>query len=472
MKICLINSPPNFSGISHESKISTFKKYLNGQIESRSSWPPLGVLYIGTIIKEGGYEVSVLDAAAKGWPIDKILEWVKNESPDVIGLSALTPSFVQAMEIARRSKELLPDVKIIVGGYHVTFAPAKTLNEFPFIDVIVRGEGEETILEILNVLNNGGKLSGISGISYLNNQQVVHTPSRSIKKDIDKLPFPDRGLIEDEYTGEIGGFSTTAGRFTTVITSRGCPYSCTFCACSSFRGRICSFRSPENVVDELEDLVSKGYEDIGIVDDNFMLDKKRVEKICELIKNRRLKFYWWCEGRVDNANYDILKKMENAGCRVIYYGVESANKRILKYYKKGTTPQQSINAVEAAKKAGLNVLGTFVVGAPIETKDEVLNTLNFVKKLNIDLPQINILGVAPGMAIWNELVANNKKIESEHWKTGFRPVEMNMCEYSSDWLMDAIHDTNKEFFNFRFLIKEGLKTFRSPYRLKILLRNF
>ena len=474
-KVSLINPPQYFfKPQTFKDKISIFIEYLrNGAVNAGTAWPPLGILYLGAVLKGAGYEVSVLDAAVKGWGYDKIERWVKEEGPDVVGISTLTTNFSHGMEIARRVKDASPEVKTVVGGYHATFMADKTLREFPFVDVVVRGEAEGTILDISLALEGKKKLSEVDGISYTHNERIVHNRPRKPVAKIDGLPIPDRSLVEDEYVNTIGPVSFAAEKFTTIITSRGCPFRCTFCCCTAFRNNICTFRSPESVVDELEELAGQGYEDIGIVDDSFTLAKKRVEKICELIEERHLKFHWWCGSRVDSVDYDIFLKMKKAGCESVFFGIESANQRILDYYDKRTTPQQSIRAVKAARKAGLNITGTFIVGASVETKKEVINTLEFAKRLGMDAMGIGPLWVYPGAHVWDELSAENQGLQEKYWESGFVPVELGMCQYPKEWLEDAIRKTLREFYlNPSYLTQELIRSLKDPYRRKVISRKF
>ena len=474
MKISLINPPSHFfAPMSFREKASLFFNFLkNGAVSAETAWPPLGVLYLGAALKEAGYEVSVLDAAVKGWYYDKTEEWIKKENPDVLGISALTTNFTHGMEIAKRAKTESPETKIVVGGYHATFMAEETLGEFPFVDVVIRNEGEETLLDVLAAFKNKKKMNKIDGISYIHKKKIVHNPKRKIIKDIDKISIPDRSLVEDDYANTLAGVSFTTGKFTTIITSRGCPFRCTFCCCTAFRGNMTSFRSPENVVDEIEQLIEHGYEDIGIIDDSFTLIRKRAEKLCELIKRRHLKFHWWCGSRVDSASYTIFSKMKEAGCEAVFFGLENANQRILDYYNKRITPQQSVKAVKAAKKAKLNATGTFIVGAPIETKAEVMNTLKFAKNLGMDGVGIGPLWAYPGTQIWNEIVIKNPELH-KYWKTGFTPVEAGMCEYSQEWLENAIGKTIKEFYlNPLYIARESIRVLEDPYLREIIFRKF
>jgi radical SAM superfamily enzyme YgiQ (UPF0313 family) len=472
MKISLIYPPNNIPYDPHSlpHRLSNFFNFLfKGKIEASNTSPLLGILYLATILKEHEYEVSVLDSAVKGYSIDDTVRWVKKENPDIVGISMMIQNFLSGIETAKEIKENF-ETKIIVGGPHPTFVFNETLKEYPFIDIVVRGEAEETILDIVSAFQGRKKLKDINGISFINKKKIVNNPPRAIPLNLDKIPFPDRSFIKEGYTANLSGINFAAGKFTAVITSRGCPFGCTFCSATAFRKKICSFRSPENVVDEIELLVGQGYEEIGFVDDNFMLNRLRVEKICELIKKRRLKFYWWCEGRVDSVDYDILKMMKSVGCESIYFGIESANQHVLEYYKKHITAQQTIKAVNVSRKANLNVIGGFIVGAPVETKRDVMNTLDFARKLDIDVAQFSILGVHPGADLWKEMVGENPSL-GKYWKQGFTPVELNMCQFTKEWIDEMIVKTIKKFvFNADYMTKQAIKCFTDPYRLKMIRR--
>ncbi|TAL46977.1 radical SAM protein, partial [archaeon] len=206
----------------------------------------------------------------------------------------------------------------------------------------------------------------------------------------------------------------------------------------------------------------------GVVYDNFLSNPLRAEKICDEIKERKLDFYWFCEGRVNEINSILMEKMKAVGCQTIYFGIESGSEKILKYYNKNITPSQSIKAVNAAKKTGMNIVGSFIVGAPVETKSEVVENLDLIRKLGVDVPQINILSVNPGTALWNEMILKNSEI-GNYWKTGIQPVKIGMCEYSYEWLNDAVNDTYKKIlFSPSFLSHQTIKSLTDPYRLKMI----
>ncbi|MEM2978293.1 MAG: radical SAM protein [Candidatus Hadarchaeales archaeon] len=467
LKLSFIVLPESFS-LPHtlrDQLSGLFRYFRTGEVSAGSSWPPLGVLYLGTILQEAGYEVSVLDAALRKWDLKRVEDWVRREDPDVVGLSTFTGNFVHAAELARRIKEASPDVKVVMGGHHVTFTADRTLREFPFVDLVVRGEAEGTIVGVMRALEGRKELKELRGVSYGEDGRVVHLPPANPLTDLDALPMPDRSLILDEYRGTVGPVSFGTGRLTTVITSRGCPFHCTFCSCTAFRGNLCKFRSPENLMGELEVLAGEGYREIGMVDDSFCLVRKRVERICELIEQRHLEFTWWCESRVDAVSYEMFRTMKRAGCETVFFGFESGVQRILDYYRKGITPEQSVRAVRAARKAGMNTVGTFIVGAPTETREEVSQTLRFAERLGVDVVGIGPLWVYPGTQVWSEMVSENRELEEKYWKTGFAPVELGMCGYSAEWLGEEIGRTLRKFYlNPLYLSGQLVRCLRDPYR--------
>jgi radical SAM superfamily enzyme YgiQ (UPF0313 family) len=292
-------------------------------------------------------------------------------------------------------------------------------------------------------------------------------------KDVDALPFPKRELLDVEYHSEIAGAVTAPEKFTTVLSSRGCPFRCRFCGCQRFARGVWRARSAENTVEELRLIASMGYEQFLFVDDSFTINPKRVIEICRRMRKEKIDMDWTCEGRVDIAPYDMLREMVKAGCKIMYFGIESANQRILNYYDKRITPQQAEKAVRVARKAGMDaIISSFVVGAPTETREEIENTLSFARKIPIDFPQFNILGVFPGMDIWEEFKAKGVLKEEEYWETGCWASEM-----SPDTLPpEAIKQLIEKHFNAflmrpKYITREALYTLKSLYRMKIAVHN-
>jgi anaerobic magnesium-protoporphyrin IX monomethyl ester cyclase len=438
-----------------------------------TAWPPLGILYCAGALKQGGVEVSILDQPAKGFSLDQTVSWVKKEAPDIVGFSVLLSAAKEAPRIAERVKAENPNITVVFGSHHATFNAERILRKYPFVDIVVRGEGEHTSLEVARALEKHRSLDKIEGITFRKNGEVISTPDRPLNKDVDSLPFPDRDLAKVEYVSAIFGAKINTKKFTTILSSRGCPFNCSFCGIRKFTRRAWRPRSVENVIAELHYLQSEGYEQFLFADDNFTLDAKRVSKLCRSIKKEGMDIEWFADSRVDHVSYNMFREMVKTGCRCLFFGIESANQRILDYYKKGITPEQSAKAVNKARKAGMDIIvGSFIVGAPDETRGEVKNTLHFANKLDIDVPDVNILGAHVGTDIWNELVTKGLLNEEEQWEDEVCIPRDVATPVSYGEARSLIFDYFRAFYlNPKQLLTELLRTSKSTFRLAAVLQN-
>jgi len=438
-----------------------------------TAWPPLGMLYIAEILLANGIEVSILDQAARRFSMKQTLDWVKKEDPDIVGFSVLNSSAKEAAFLAECVKKENPNATIVFGNYHATFNAERILKKYPSIDVIVRGEGELTGLDLAKCVEKKGNLEDVKGITFRKDGKIVSTPDRPLIKDVDSLSFPNRDLVGAEYSSTIYGVKVASKKFTTIVSSRGCPFQCTFCACRKFARGLWRPRTVENIIKEIEMLKSMGYEQFLFVDDNFTLNIKRVVEFCRRLRKEKLDIEWFCDSRVDNCKYDMLREMVKAGCRTVYFGVESANQRILDYYKKGITPEESEKAIANARKAGVDVVvGSFIVGAPDETRQEIENTLKFASKLDIDIPQLNILSGIVGTELWTELVSKGYVDEEQYWETGFYVPRVSPHAVPFEEINRMIYEYFIAFYlRPRTLLAEILRTFKSSYRLSVMAEN-
>ncbi|UCH70344.1 MAG: radical SAM protein [Candidatus Bathyarchaeota archaeon] len=438
-----------------------------------TAWPPLGILYCAGVLMGEGIEVSILDQAVKVFSTRQTVNWVKKENPHILGFSVLNSSMEEAVKIARQAKMENPNLTIVFGNYHATFNAERILNKYPFVDMIVRGEGEYTCLELGKCLEKGGALRKVAGITFRKNGIVVSSPDRPLIKDVDSLPFPDRDLIDAQYSSTIYGVKVATKKFSTIVSSRGCPFRCTFCGCRKFAQGVWRPRSVENIMAELESLLSEGYEQFLFVDDNFTLNQKRVAEFCQKVKKEGIDIEWFCDSRVDNCRYDVFRQMVKVGCKILYFGMESANQRILNYYKKGITPNDSRSAVEKARKAGIDVIvGSFILGAPDETRREIQNTLKFAHELNIDVPQLNILGAFTGTDLWRDLVTKGFIDEDQLWETGAYVPRVSPQSVPFEEIRHMIYDYFRAFYlRPKLLLTEILRTMKSSYRFAGLINN-
>ncbi len=444
------------------------------RIENEAAWPPLGLLYIGAVLQNAGHEIKVIDNARVQLPVEKVIERVKREDPGVVGISALTPTFKQGVKIASAIKTETPDVKIVVGNYHATFTYERLLANYSIVDYVVLGEAEYTVLELVGALEKKGETKKVKGIAFRHDGEVVKTLPRPFIQNLDELPFPDRTLLEQVYHSELVGILGSSGKFTTALTSRGCPYNCRYCACSAFSQRKVRFRSPEAVVAEMEQLQGEGYEEVGFVDDDLLLDRHRMEKICDLLRKRGIKLNLWAEGRVDQASREVLRKFARVGCKTIYFGVESGSQKVLDYYGKNISPELSRKAMLNSKEAGIeNVIGSFIVGAPIETREDIRRTFDFALNLKgMDFPQMNVLMISPGMDLWDTAAREGHLDEEKCWREAFSAVSVYPSYLKEEELGRMIDRFYAEFIKRpTFLALQLLKTMCSKYRLKIILAN-
>ncbi|MCP8307475.1 MAG: radical SAM protein [archaeon] len=441
-------------------------------ITAPASWPPLGLLYIATMLKQNDFDVSVLDVTNQ-ISLQDSLSWVKREDPDFLGFSTLSSSGRSAAIIAEKVKEMNPNIKIALGNYHATFNAERILKKYPFIDLIVRDEGEFTCLEIANCLENGKDVKDVRGIAFREGDKIIFTPDRQLIKDLDKLPFPDRNLLKNEYRSTLAGLNVATKRFTSMISSRGCPFNCTYCACSLFARRRWRPRSPENILEELEMLYSQGFRQIIFVDDNFALNQNRVIKLCHLMRKNRIEMDWVCDARVDCISIDALRAMAKTGCRIIYYGMESANQRILDFYNKGIVPSQSIAATKATRKAGIDIIvGSFIVGAPDETREEIENTLKFAQQLDIDIPIFHPLEIHPGTPLWTDLSSQGLLNEDEYWEKGVYASEISPKAVPLREIYNMIYYASKKFLlRSKYIALSFMRLLKSRYKLGIVSNN-
>jgi len=438
-----------------------------------TAWPPLGILYCAGVLREAGIEVSLLDQPANHFSLDQTVNWVKKEDPDIIGFSVLLSTAKEAPKIAERVKAENPDITVVFGSHHATFNAERILKKYPFVDIVVRGEGEHTSLEIARCLEKQRELDKVEGVTFRKNGRIVSNPDRPLNKDVDALPFPDRDLAGVQYKSAIFGVKINSRKFTTILSSRGCPFNCSFCGIRKFTRRAWRPRSVENVIAELEYLQSEGYEQFLFADDNFTLNAKRVSKLCRSIKKEGMDIEWFCDSRVDHITYDMFREMVNAGCKCLFFGIESANQRILDYYRKGITPEQSEKAVRKARKAGIDIIvGSFIVGAPDETQREIINTLQFANKLDIDVPDVNILGAQTGTDIWNDLVAKGLLNENEQWEDEICIPRDVPTPVPYEEVRSLIFEYFRAFYlNPRQLLTELLRTSKSSFRIAAALKN-
>ncbi len=380
------------------------------------SVPPLGLAYIAAVARAGGHEVEILDAYAinMGWTDFEAA--VRERQPDVLGLSAMTP----VADVAARAVNIArPYVKrIILGGPHPTAVGEKVFAEMPGLDATVEGEGEGAILPLLDYFSADGQGPPPPGTRI---RGAPFTPAPT--PDPSTLPLPARDLLPNHAYRYL--FATRRG-FATMISSRGCPFRCSFCD-KSVGGSRWRARGPADVVDEMAHLQRDlGVGFINFYDDNFTLNRARVMAICEEILRRGLDIEWKCEGRVDSVDPELLKTMRAAGCRVVAYGVESANPETLSLLRKDITVDQSVAAFALTREAGLRSLAYMILGAPGEDRAAVQGSIDFCRDIQADYVQFSTLSAMPGTPLFTHPRAEQRGVNNPLDSDQDRPTLTDM----------------------------------------------
>jgi anaerobic magnesium-protoporphyrin IX monomethyl ester cyclase len=357
--------------------------------------PPLGLAYMAAVLSENDYEVSIVDLNAGE---DK--QSIPDDKCDLVGITLDTSRYYKGMEYARMLKS--KGIKVVVGGPHASFMAEEILGSGA-ADFVVRGEGEHTMPELVKALSQGGNLEQITGLSYRLDNEVIHNADRTYSDDLDNLPFPARNLLNmDKYrTSKLGTRSITS-----ILTSRGCPYQCSFCASSKLAGTLWRARSVESIIEEIQFVKDTyGYRAFAFVDDNFTLNPQRVIELCEEINKRGWDIHWWCFSRVDTIvrNPEMVSLMYEAGCRSTYIGIESKNQEILDSYNKKISADISREAISILKKNKIEMTASFIIGALSEDKEMVEDTLRFAKSLNPNTVSFTILTPYPGTDLFEQV---------------------------------------------------------------------
>jgi len=329
--------------------------------------------YLAATLEQHGHQARLLDLNIVGDEIEAFKRELADSTPSVVGISATTASFPQATHLAQWSKETLPDSVVVLGGCHVTFTAAQTLADTPAVDMVVRGEGEQTLRELVDCLAADQPPTGVLGLSYRQNGHIIHNPPRPFIRDLNALPWPARHLMDMPLYSVPGA----------LISSRGCPGRCIFCAAGAMGGQRYRIRSPESVVDEMEFLHRQyGLEQLSIMDDTFTgLPRKLTLPVCAELERRGLKIAFGCESRADVATPQLLETLRKAGCTTIQFGVESGSPRILATLGKRITLDQVRQATTHSVELGMRVICSFILGHPNETEQDVYMTLDFIEEL-------------------------------------------------------------------------------------------
>jgi radical SAM superfamily enzyme YgiQ (UPF0313 family) len=346
---------------------------------------PIGVYYVGAVLKENHYDVEVLNWYDIHKTPQRVAEVLLEKKPDVIGFSILNTNRWGSIEIAEIAKQINPDVKIVFGGVAATFLWKHFLKHFPQIDFVVIGEGEYAFLNLVKSIEKGNyeKLRNVKGIAFRKNGKIVRTNPADPIQDLDELPIPAKYF---EYQH--------------VSFSRGCPWKCAFCGSPKFWGKKIRFHSPDNFVKHLEILYNKGVSFFYVSDDNFTINKNKVIEICKRILDKDLKIVWVAISRVSYIDEDILYWMRKAGCIQISYGIESGSEKIRDLLNKNVKTDQAKNAFALTHRYGIIARAYFIYGSPEESWETIQDTIDLIHQIKPLICVLYILEIYPGTRLY------------------------------------------------------------------------
>ncbi|HEX9638141.1 MAG TPA: radical SAM protein [Acidobacteriota bacterium] len=435
---------------------SSVPKQLEG---GKGFYPKLGLLSVAAHLERvGGYPTASIDCPADRIDYPELERRLRADPPDLVGISTLTFNLIDTMLTVRAVKRAAPRAQICMGGQHVNLYPRETLG-LDGIDFVIAGEGERSFTQLVQALDQGAgpeRLDAIPGLGWKDG--ALHlSPQRDTITQLDQLPFPARHLIElDHYSHMIG----KGKRIATLQSSRGCPAACTFCDIRKTRFRE---RSPENVRQEILELVELGVDDLFFVDDTITINKKRMLALCDLLTTRGPKINFKISARVDTVNPELLAALKRAGCYRIHYGVESATQRLLDYMEKGSNLNKIRRAFQWTREAGIGSFAYMMIGIPSETYAEMMASVDLAIELDPDYAQFSICTPYPKTELYFRMLKDGH-VPYDYWQSfsenpteDFRVRFWNR-DFSEDQLREIQAECHQRFYSrFKVLAREALR---------------
>jgi len=416
-EICLINPPLD--------KKTTSKFPMSGV--------PLGIASLAAYLRERKIEVGVIDAVIKNYNFTETAKIAVNTGAKIIGISCLTENRYAALKTLKAIKEINPEIITIIGGLHATFSAELILKNYKFVDIVVKGEGEETLLELIKKIRLNKHLDGVLGISFRKDGEVIINPSRPFIPNIETLPMPAYDLFPMKDYALPPDVKLKVKQTSLVTTSRGCPMKCKFCETTNAWGRKVRGTSPER----LFEIISYLYKNFDIdyirfADDLFTLNREKVIGFCNLLIKSKLPIRFRIQARVDTVDLEELKLLKKAGCDLIEYGAESGSDNVLKAVGKNITSEKIKNAVKITREAGIDVKYFLIVGSLKEMPEDTWQTFQLIKETKPDWIGINALTIYPGTEVY-DIAKKEGIIDDKVWINYVNPKTGNAPLYTKNY---------------------------------------
>lgn len=414
--------------------------------------PCLSLGYVGASLKKAGHDITIIDGCLAGKGLGELANQAIALRPDYVGITGFTLQYTGAKRLFSLIKSFNPNIITVFGGPHASALTEYVMSDVPEIDFTIRGEGEVAFAELVKSLNAGNEnYKSVAGLAYRANGTVAANPPRVID-DLDTLQYPWDVTNPLDYPSGLGhGFMVKRRPVAPIMSSRGCPYSCTFCSGSLVHGKRLRLRNPQAIVDEIEYLMTTfGIREVSIIDDNFTFDRTHAVDVCEEILRRKLDIVWSLPNgvRADRADYALLKLMKEAGCYYLAFGIEFGSERMLKITKKQLSPDKARQAIKDATSLRLITQGFFLTGHPEEKREDTLATARVARSLPLDRISMNTLVPLPGSEVFDYCIQTGRlDLASVDWDSFEGPLyipKSGLVPYEE--LMDLLRRTYIQFY--------------------------
>lgn len=427
---------------------NTDKKLRYGRLSKLGSYlPSLGIAYISAVAEKEGHEVNIIDAEVKGYSDEEIMKEVSNLNLEVIGFQAFYNTIDSCLRLAQKIKTYNKDIIIVFGGIQATLFPEETLSN-QAVDYVVMGEGEIVFKNLLKHLYSKDEIGKIKGLAYKDNNKVVKNHREENIMDLDSLPLPARHLFPMSLYKSSANLR--GKRNLHIMSSRGCPFACTFCESHMIFGKTNRFHSTARIIQEMINLRDDyGADAIQFYDESFTLNKERVYDLCDGMRKQKIRLPWSCFTRVNLIDLDLLKAMKAAGCYQIFFGVESGTPRLLKLINKMHTLEQVRRAFELTNKVKIQSTASFILGLPTETREEALQTFEFAKEIKPTFANFLLFCPFPGTDIYDISLKNGQILEKDASKwSNFNEGQLVYLTYgrTKEDILQMVKKGYKEFY--------------------------